>query len=199
MAPLAEALAASGYATLRPAYPSTRKTIADNAQGLAADITAFAAQVDRVHFVGHSMGGLVARAVIAGFRPARLGSVVTLGTPHGGSEIVDWLQGQALLRAFYGPAFAELSRAASAALNERLGPVNYPLGAIAGTRALNVIAGRFVLPRPNDGTVSAVSAQPPAALDRRLVACDHFTLPRNALVKTLCCEFLAHGRFLSKP
>ena len=198
MARLAEALAASGYETLAPAYPSRRKTIADIARGLAPAIAVFGARVDRLHFVGHSMGGLVARAVIAGSRPARLGAVVTLGTPHGGSEIVDLLQRSAAFRAFYGPAFAELSRAASADLNARLGPLDYPLGAIAGTRALNVVAGWFVLPRPNDGTVSVASAQPPGAWDRCLVACDHLSLPRDRRVMALACEFLTEGRFRSK-
>lgn len=199
MAPLAKALAASGYETLCPAYPSRRKTIADCARGLAPDVAAFGARVDRLHFVGHSLGGLVARAMIAGFRPARLGAVVTMGTPHGGSELVELLERSALFRAFYGPAFAELGRAAIPALNGRLGAIDYPLGAIAGTRALNFLAARLVLPRPNDGTVSVASAQPPEASDCCLVACDHFTLPRNALVKILCREFLAEGRFRSKP
>ena len=198
MARLADALAASGLATLNLAYPSRRKTIADIARELAPAIADFEWQVGRLHFVGHSMGGLVARAVIAERRPIRLGGVVTMGTPHGGSELVDWLERSALARAFYGPALVELSCAASPLLNARLGPVDYPLGAIAGTRALNVLAGRFLLPRPNDGTVSADSARPAGLADHCLVDCDHFTLPRNPRVIALCREFLAEGRFRSR-
>jgi hypothetical protein len=100
-----------------------------------------------------------------------------------------------LFRMFYGPAFAELSRAGSAALNERLGPVDYPLGSIAGRRALNVIAARFILPRPNDGAVSVASTEVAGRIDHYVVACDHFRLPRDAHVIALCLGFLAKGRF----
>ena len=65
----------------------------------------FAATTDGpIHFVGHSMGGLLTRVYLARYRPARLGRVVMLGTPNGGSELADLLKGLAIYRAFYGPA-----------------------------------------------------------------------------------------------
>jgi pimeloyl-ACP methyl ester carboxylesterase len=192
---LGQALNAAGFATLTPGYPSRKATILELAEGLGADVAAFARQVERLHFVGHSMGGLLARALIARDRPRHLGRVVTMGTPHGGSGIVDLLQASRLFRAFNGPAVSELSRAASAALNAQLGPVDYPLGAIAGTRALNLAAAWFVLPRPSDGTVSVAAAQVAGMAELRLVACDHFFLPRDSQVIALCRVFLTTGRF----
>ena len=195
MAVAAAALRRSGFKTLNLGYPSRRATVAANARALGPEVAAFAREVERVHFVGYSMGGLVARALITQSRPARLGAVVTMGTPHGGSEIVDLLQRNAAFRTFYGPAFPELSRAASAALNLQLGPVDYSLGAIAGTRALNVLAGIFVLPRPNDGTVSVEAAKVAGMADFRAVECDHFFLPRNGQAVALAVEFLTQGCF----
>jgi hypothetical protein len=141
------------------------------------------------------MGGLVARACVALARPAHLGRMVTLGTPHGGSELAGLLVRNALFAAFYGPAFAQLSVSASPALNETLGPVDFPLGCIAGRRALNLVAQRFILPRPNDGAVSVAAAQAPGMADRRVVDCDHTFLPRHAPAMALCRAFLTHGRF----
>ena len=192
---LAHALEAAGYETFVAGYPSQRATIAELAKGLAPAVLDFAGRVGRLHFVGHSMGGLMARALIADFRPPRLGRVVTIGTPHGGTEIADRLKNNPLFRAYYGPAGAELGCAASPALNAQLGGIDYPLGSIAGTRALNFIAARFVLPRPNDGTVSVASTRVEGMADHRLVACNHFYLPQDAEVIALCRAFLSEGRF----
>jgi pimeloyl-ACP methyl ester carboxylesterase len=192
---LARSLRAIGYETLNLPYPSRRATVMELAGGLAPQVGAFAARVRSVHFIGHSLGGLVARAIVARFRPASLGRMVTMGTPHGGSEIADLLAGNRLFRGFYGPVFDELGRAASASLNERLGPVDYPLGSIAGRRALNILAARFVLPRPNDGTVSVEATKIAGMVDHCVVNCDHFSLPGNAEVTRLCQSFLTTGRY----
>jgi len=195
LAPLAQRLRAAGFETLIPAYPSRRQTIFDCAHGLAAEVSAFAARVERVHFVGHSMGGLVARACVALARPANFSRMVTLGTPHGGSELAAFLVRGPLFRAFYGPAFEELTVAASPALNARLGPVDFPLGCIAGRRALNLLAQRFILPRPNDGAVSVAAAQAPGMADHRVVDCDHTFLPSHPPTMALVSAFLTRGRF----
>ena len=61
-----------------------------------------------LHFVCHSMGGLLARVYLVRHRPARLGRVVMLGTPNGGSELADSLKGFWRYRAWFGPAGQQL-------------------------------------------------------------------------------------------
>ena len=195
MRKLAEALEDADFATLAPAYPSRHATVEDCAEALAPEVEAFSRGVARLHLVGHSMGGWVARALVARHRPARLGRVVTLGTPHGGSEIVDLFGGHPLFRAIYGPVSAELSVAGAPALAARLGPIDYPLGSIAGTRALNLPAAYLILPRPNDGTVSVAATKVAGMADHRAIACDHFFLPRDAEAIGLCLNFLKRGHF----
>jgi pimeloyl-ACP methyl ester carboxylesterase len=71
-----------------------------------------------VHLVGHSMGGLVARAALAGEAAHIIGRIITLGTPHAGSYAP--LQA---LRGVYGTVrrLAQLDPAHSAeALAERV-------------------------------------------------------------------------------
>lgn len=99
---LERALRAAGFATLNIDYPSRSKPIAALAEDIHPAITRFAERDAPLHFVAHSMGGLVARAYIAKHRPARLGRVVMLGTPNSGSEVADLLRGSLPYRKFYG-------------------------------------------------------------------------------------------------
>jgi pimeloyl-ACP methyl ester carboxylesterase len=101
---LERALRATGFATLNVDYASRSKPIAALADDIHPAIARFAERETPLHFVSHSMGGLVARAYIAKYRPARLAGVVMLGTPNSGSELADLLSGYRLYRTFYGPA-----------------------------------------------------------------------------------------------
>ena len=99
------------------------------------------------------MGGLLARVYIAKYRPSRLGRVVMLGTPKGGSEIADRLKNVSPYRAFFGPAGQQLGTMRDAATGALLPPVDYPVGIIAGDRSLDPMASLF-LAKPHDGRVS---------------------------------------------
>ena len=103
---------AAGFATLNIGYASRHKPLETLADDIHPAIARFAASTEGpVHFVGHSMGGLLTRVYLARYRPARLGRVVMLGTPNGGSEIADRLKHLIAYRAFFGPAGQQLGTA----------------------------------------------------------------------------------------
>ncbi|WP_063692320.1 alpha/beta fold hydrolase [Bradyrhizobium stylosanthis] len=194
LAKLERALQGSGFTTLNIDYPSRREPIADIADDIHPAIARLAERDAPLHFVAHSMGGLVARAYIARHRPARLGRVVMLGTPNSGSEVADLLQGFSPYRAFYGPAGLELTTTPAAAPNV-LPAIDYPVGVIAGNRFIDPVAGLLVLPKPNDGRVSVRSAMLPGMTDHVIVKASHTGLPRHPAAIEQTIAFLRDGRF----
>ena len=192
---LDRALQRHGFATLNLGYPSRKKPLEELAEDIHAPVAAFAAQCDgAIHFVAHSMGGLLARVYIARYRPVRLGRVVMLGTPNGGSEVADLLKDLSLYRAVFGPAGSQLSTAQPPVLAALPSP-DYAIGVIAGCRTIAPIASAFVLPRPNDGRVSVASAKLADMADHIVVKASHTGLPRNAVAIEQTIAFLHDGRF----
>jgi pimeloyl-ACP methyl ester carboxylesterase len=191
------ALQGSRFTTLNLDYPSRKKPLDALAADIAPDIARFAARTDgSIHFVGHSMGGLLIRVYLAKHRPARLGRVVMLGTPNGGSEVADALKRFAIYRAFYGPAGLQLSTQQDPALRA-LPPVNYDLGIVAGTRTIDPVSSFLILPRPNDGKVSVQRTRLDGMTDHTIVKASHPGLLRHPAAIEQTIAFLREGRFLS--
>lgn len=152
MKPLAQAFAARGYSVQNVDYPS-RKLPIEQLSALAVEQGLAQCPPDgEVHFATHSLGGILVRLYLANNELARLGRVVMLAPPNQGSEVVDKLRSVPGYTLVNGPAGAELGTdARSVPLN--LGPVDYELGIIAGTKTFNPILS-LLLPNPDDGKVS---------------------------------------------
>jgi len=192
---LDRALQQAGVVTLSLDYASRKKRLEALAADIHPAIAQFAETLDGpLHFVGHSLGGLLARVYVARYRPRKLGRVVMLGTPNGGSEVADLLQRSLLYRSFYGPAGLQLTTQPDDTLG--LPPaVDYAVGIVAGNRTLDPIASRFVLPRPNDGRVSVESSKLDGMADHITVKATHTGLPQHADAIRQTIAFLAEGRF----
>ena len=196
MTPLERKLRADGYRTLNLAYPSRAHDVDTLARRIAPDVASFAGGLQgALHFVTHSMGGVVARALIARDRPPRLGRLVMLGPPNGGSEIVDRWKERRAFRAFFGPAVDDLSTIRAARRARDLGPPDYEVGIIAGVGSINPIASRFILPRPNDGAVSLASTRLDGMTDHMTIRAAHTFLPIDSRVIAQTRAFLRNGAF----
>ena len=189
------ALEGCGFATLNQDYASRRKALETLAEDIHPAIQRFADGIDGcVHFVGHSMGGLLARVYIARYRPKRLGRVVMLGTPNSGSEIADRLKNFGAYRAFFGPAGQQLGTQRSAVDDAMLPPVNYPVGIIAGNRSIDPVAGTM-LPKPHDGRVSVANTKLDGMKDHIVIRTSHPWLVRNSVAIEQAIAFLVEGKF----
>lgn len=193
MALLARRLRKAGFAVLNVDYPSTRKPVAELADGIHWQVAAFAETVEKVHFVGFSMGGLLIRAYLTTHKPENLGRVVMLGTPNHGSHFADWLGDFAPYRHLYGPAGQQLGTNPDL-LGGLFGVVDYELGIVAGQTRLDPLANR-IFTQPHDGKVSVESTKLEGMTDHRVVSSGHTLLIYRPSVAKLVTAFLREGGF----
>lgn len=196
MEKMAKALASDGYHTINHGYPSTTCELPDLASKSLAPVLASdeVTNAKAVHFVTHSMGGILVRQYMATHpKPDNLGRVVMLAPPNNGSEIVDKLGDHGWFKSIFGPGGCSLDTDHTHP-PKQLGPVDYPVGVIAGDRVLNIIT-TFMIPGPDDGTVSIESSKLDGMSDHCVVHADHtFIMMKGKSIK-LTLRFLKTGTF----
>ena len=194
MAWLAGRLEQQGYDVLNFSYPSTRSSVAESTTHLHQELQSrLPARAGRVHFVTHSLGGIVVRAYLKQHPPANLGRVVMLSPPNQGSEVVDHLRDNFLYRLATGPAGQELGTETTSTPNA-LGEVDFPLGVITGDRSFNPLFSAW-LAGTNDGKVSVHRAKVRGMTDFLVVPHSHSFIMRSSVVARQVVHFLEHGQF----
>lgn len=190
---LAARLQAAGWATFAPSYGfhTALPTILGR---LAGPVAEFAARYGRLDIVTHSMGGLVARALVTAHRPANLGRVVMCAPPNRGSELADLLVSLNLANTILGPAHAHLVTRRTVENEALLGTVDYDLGIIAGNRSLTPVPARL-LPPPHDGKVSVQATHLAGMADHIVVPVPHSLMTAHPASTSQALHFLSEGRF----
>ena len=191
---LSRRLEKSGFDVRNLDYESTKLNVPDLVMELVTVVDACCGQSDKpLHFVTHSLGGILVRAYLAEHRPQNLGRVVMLSPPNRGTELVDRVVSHPLIRWATGPTAQELGTAPTS-LPNRLGPANVELGVITGDRSLNPIAP-WVIAGRDDGVVSVASAQLEGMADFLVVKKTHTFIMNSSEVTREVIHFLNEGAF----
>lgn len=182
-------LAHAGFEPCLFRYPSVGGTLGANAEALAR----FAASVpgEVVHFVGYSLGGVVALTMLEAQPAARPGRVVCLGSPLNGS-----CAGRRLAAL---PGGARVLGRSMRELDQRGGVRPWAsrreLGIIAGNVAIGF--GRLLgaLQGANDGAVTVAETMLEGAAAHLVLPVSHSTMLFSRTVAAQTAHFLRHGRF----
>jgi len=194
MRPVEEALVAQGYRVVNMGYQSRTRTWAQLVDAVGASLHA-CCDTDRgtVHFVTHSMGGILVRAYLAENPLPTLGRVVMLSPPNQGTEVVNRLP-EEFLTLVLGPASVQLGTDSSS-VPVRLGPVDFELGVITGDVSMNPLFS-YWLAGADDGTVPVQSAWVDGTDDFLVVPYTHTFIMRRDEVIVQILAFLETGKFV---
>jgi len=187
---LARRLRRCGFTVHAFSYPSARADLAANAARLARFLDALDAGT--VHFVGHSLGGILIRALFHFHPNQKPGRIVTLATPHGGCRVAQHLGRHAFWRRAMGKSVAQLL----AGVPREWAPPPREIGAICGTRSIGL--GRLLyrgLPRPNDGLLTVKESAYPAAREHLVLPVSHTGMLFSRRAANQVGYFLISGEF----
>jgi len=184
----------AGFRPIAIRYPSRREPIDALARRVGAELDRRIVERETtVHFLTHSLGGIVLRSLLSQRRmPFPLGSVVMLAPPNQGSRLAERLGDHALFRLATGPAGQQL-RGGPQSLPARLGPADCAVGVIAGNRAASPWA--FLVERESDGTVEVDEAALEGMADFLVVPHGHTFVMNDPAVIDQAIHFFRHRRF----
>lgn len=195
MSKLEEYLSRQGYHVVNYDYPSTALSIEQIAEKYAAEAVNVCrdSASSKIHFVTHSMGGIVVRQYLQDHSVPSGSRVVMLSPPNQGSELADALRDSLMFRWFMGPAGQQLGTD-SHGIPSRLHPIGLEIGVITGNTSFEPWFSSLS-PGPDDGKVSVERAKLDEMVDFLVVSSGHSLIMSNPEVMAEVAYFLAHGRF----
>jgi pimeloyl-ACP methyl ester carboxylesterase len=144
-----------------------------------------------VHFIGHSLGGLVIYRFLERFPEQPPGRVVFLGVPCVASRAAEHAGRFAPLARLLGPSVAD----ELLTVRERRWTHARPLGIVAGNQPLGL--GQFFarFDEDNDGTIAVSETRLPGATDHIVLPVSHLGMLLSARVARAAGAFLTQGHF----
>jgi len=192
MSPLARKLKEAGFSTLNIPYPSTRQPIERLVRHIRNQVEHYAGD-ETVHFVTHSLGGIIARSLLTEDLPWKRGRLVMLAPPNQGSEIVNWASNHKLVHGLLGPAGRCLG---SDGFPSTLPPIprGLEVAVIMGRRS-TIPFFRNLLDGENDGIVSAEKGRIEGLCGFSVVNADHTFIQSHPEAVRRSIAFLKYGEW----
>ena len=188
-----------GYHVVNMGYASREKDIQTLSEETISEAINECEKVNpaKIHFVTHSMGGILVRYYLSVNKMEKLGRIVMLSPPNKGSETVDKLKDLFLFKWLNGPAGQQLGTEKESIPN-RIGPVNYEVGIIAGDKTVNPILS-MIIPGEDDGKVSVERTKLNGMKDFLVVHEAHPFIMNDEEIINQVIYFIENGIFEKNP
>lgn len=191
----------SGYAVCTLDYTSIGESVQSVLDATETQINQCLESIEssqaQIHFVGHSLGGLVIRSYLQNHpelaKSDQMGQAVLIGTPNQGSELADHYADSWLIE--LGGEVTQSLITGEKSLGAQLGQVDIAFGVIAGTKSMRLTDGVFS--GPNDGLVSVESTKLEKMGDFIEIDVGHSSMRYNEEVATQTIYYLQNGHFQS--
>ena len=186
----------AGYKVVTLSYPSRRLRLAEVVEKHIRPALQRLPIVKgtRVHFVTHSLGGIVFRAWAAEREPQfPLGRCVMLGPPNQGSEVLESIGQNRWIRRLLGPVVEDLSTDENSTVRN-LGSVPPGTGIIMGNKPMTSIFREWLGPE-SDGIVTVAGGWVEGQSDFLVAPADHTFMMWRPVVLRAMERFLSEGTF----
>lgn len=193
MSALENTLKKEGYQVENVDYDSRHHTIEFLSKAAITPALKKCGASQPVHFVTHSLGGILLRQYLSQTTIPNLKHTVMLGPPNQGSEVIDKLKNVPGFSFLNGKAGLQLSTAKTSIPNS-LGAVNFNVGIIAGNRSVNLILSRLI-PGKDDGKVSVEHTKIEGMDDHLTLPVTHTFMMKNKTVIQQVLYYLKNGKF----
>ncbi len=195
MKQIEKSLVKDGYTVWNESYPSTSENIEKLSIEHIEKGLAFCNEIkaETIHFVTHSLGGIMVRYYLQDHKIENLGKIVMLSPPNNGSEVADFLKNVYVYKLVMGPAGQQLGTDQNS-LPGSMKTIDARVGIITGNKTLDPWFSPLI-PGEDDGKVSVESAKLKEMSDFLVVGSSHAFIMRNTSVIDQIKYFLKHGKF----
>ncbi len=184
-----------GYGTLNCEYPSTKMDIEELARIHVSKAVNHCNRFapEKIHFVTHSLGGILVRQYLQENALPNGGRVIMLSPPNKGSEVAERLKWSFLYKSITGPAGQQLGTGEDSIPN-RLRPIDAEIGIITGNKSYDPWFS-IGIPGEDDGKVSVKRAKLEEMNDFLVVKSPHAFIMQNPEVIDQIVFYLKNGKF----
>lgn len=194
MKSIEKTLTQADYTVINTRYSAKGKTVSELAQDVIPQALKQCPGNTPIHFVTHSLGGILLREYLSQQTIPELNRVVMLGPPNQGSEVADTLKGSPLHFFLKNETVLELGTDKNSK-PKTLSSIDAELGIIAGKQSINLILSS-IIPGRDDGKVSVENTKLEGMKDHIIVPINHTFMMKNREVITQITYFLEHGEFI---
>ncbi|MCK4956270.1 MAG: alpha/beta hydrolase [Candidatus Cloacimonetes bacterium] len=182
----------AGYSTKNVGYDSNDKKIELISEEDLASVIKQCKYYKKIHFVTHSMGGLIVRYYLQNNKLPNGSRLVMLSPPNKGSGIADYFENSKIYELFYGKVGKELQT--DSQLIHTLSKIDYEVGIIAGNKSTNPFFSS-ILQGEDDGRVAVENMKLDEMIDFIIIPTTHLLIKYNNDVAKQTILFLKNGKF----